>query len=89
MLSSLCGYESVPGRYFSCSLLGIQADTGSSWCRLRWKSSRFGGAALMLYVQHRLALQVLAFGLVDLSLAALFIVAFLVMQQRTSEAMIR
>src|SRR5216683_2402287 len=34
----------------------------------------FGGAALILYFQHRLALQGFTFGLVDLALAALFIV---------------
>jgi hypothetical protein len=35
----------------------------------------FGGAALILYFQHRLASQVFAFGLIDLVLAALFVAA--------------
>ena len=38
----------------------------------------FGGAALVLYFQRRLALAVLAFSVVDLVFAALFITAFLV-----------
>jgi hypothetical protein len=37
----------------------------------------FGGATSILYFQHRLAPQVFAFGLLDLVLAALFIVAFM------------
>jgi hypothetical protein len=36
----------------------------------------FGGAALVLHLQHRLALQVLVFGVVDLVFAVLFISAF-------------
>ena len=36
----------------------------------------FGCAALMLYSQHRLAFQVVGFGLIDLGLAALFIISF-------------
>jgi hypothetical protein len=48
----------------------------------------FGGTALILYVQHRLALQVFAFGLVDLVFATFFSVAFMVTQKRTSEAVI-
>jgi hypothetical protein len=43
---------------------------------------------LILYVQHRLALQVFAFGLVDLVFATLFSIAFRVTQKRTSEAVI-
>ncbi len=37
----------------------------------------FGGAALILYLQRCLALQVLAFGLLDLLFAALFVASFL------------
>lgn len=38
----------------------------------------FSGATTVLYLQRRLALQVFIFGLVDLALAALFIIAFIV-----------
>ena len=40
----------------------------------------FGGATLILYCRHRLALQVFAFGLLDLLFAALFVVAFMLTQ---------
>jgi hypothetical protein len=46
----------------------------------------FGGAALILYAQRRLALQAVACGLIDLVFAALFLVAFMMTQQRTGEA---
>jgi hypothetical protein len=36
----------------------------------------FGVPAIILYVQHRLAVQVLVFGLIDLVLAVLFVTAF-------------
>jgi hypothetical protein len=42
----------------------------------------FGGAAVALYLQGRLATMTLGFGIVDLVFAALFLVAF----QRTSPA---
>ena len=42
----------------------------------------FSGAAAALYLQRRLALQVLAFGMIDLALAALFIIAFRVTPKR-------
>lgn len=40
----------------------------------------FCGATVILYLQHRLALQVFVFGLIDLAFAALFIMAFVVTQ---------
>ena len=45
----------------------------------------FAGAAIVLYLRHRLATQVFVFGLIDLVLAALFIIAFVVTQERSNE----
>jgi hypothetical protein len=38
----------------------------------------FTGATAVLYIQHRLAVQVLVFGLIDLMLGVLFVISFLV-----------
>jgi hypothetical protein len=45
----------------------------------------FGGATSVLYFQHRLALQVSVFGLIDLVFAALFVIAFSLTQKQTGE----
>jgi hypothetical protein len=46
----------------------------------------FVSATVVLYFQHRLAHQVMIFGLIDLTFAALFIVAFTVTRKQAGQA---